>query len=136
MHDACWNWTSDCAPQAESRCPGKAHEPEGACRRPACKSCSDVSLKCSNQWSYVDCFPMSEHSCTDLLILAIQGQARLVEAKTQQEFLASGAQRAEKARLGREEMTATIEDVRKTFEAERLALAKAARERERELVEQ
>eukprot|EP00959_Pyramimonas_sp_CCMP1952_P238973 4994344-Pyramimonas_sp.AAC.1 len=33
-------------------------------------------------------------------------------------------------------MTATIEDVRKTFEAERLALAKAARGRERELAEQ
>eukprot|EP00959_Pyramimonas_sp_CCMP1952_P077110 1611750-Pyramimonas_sp.AAC.1 len=33
-------------------------------------------------------------------------------------------------------MTATIEDVRKTFEAERFAPAKAAREREQELVEQ
>eukprot|EP00959_Pyramimonas_sp_CCMP1952_P043686 913153-Pyramimonas_sp.AAC.1 len=33
-------------------------------------------------------------------------------------------------------MTATIEDVRKTFEAERLALATAARKREQELAEQ
>eukprot|EP00959_Pyramimonas_sp_CCMP1952_P317180 6638414-Pyramimonas_sp.AAC.1 len=32
-------------------------------------------------------------------------------------------------------MSAVIEDVRKTFEAERLAMAQAAREREKELVE-
>eukprot|EP00959_Pyramimonas_sp_CCMP1952_P438884 9188520-Pyramimonas_sp.AAC.1 len=67
---------------------------------------------------------------------AMQDQARFVEAKTQQEFMTRESQRAENALLDREEMTATIEDVRKTFEAERLALAKAAREREQELAEQ
>eukprot|EP00959_Pyramimonas_sp_CCMP1952_P059920 1251596-Pyramimonas_sp.AAC.1 len=41
MIDTCWNWNSDCAPQAESRCPGKANKPEGACRHPVCKSCSE-----------------------------------------------------------------------------------------------
>eukprot|EP00959_Pyramimonas_sp_CCMP1952_P113788 2378968-Pyramimonas_sp.AAC.1 len=76
---------------------------------------------------------MNEHNCTYLLIQVIQDQARLVEAKAHREFLASETQRAEMARLGREEMTATMENVRRTFEAERLALAKAAREREREL---
>eukprot|EP00959_Pyramimonas_sp_CCMP1952_P177879 3717699-Pyramimonas_sp.AAC.1 len=136
MLETCWNCGPDCTPQAESRCPGKAHKPDGACRRPVCKSCSDVCPNCSNQWLRVDCLPMSEHSCTYLFIQALQDQARFVEAKTQQEFLTREAQRAEKARLDRQEMTATIEDVRKTFEAERLALAKAAREREQELVEQ
>eukprot|EP00959_Pyramimonas_sp_CCMP1952_P141057 2952431-Pyramimonas_sp.AAC.1 len=42
---------------------------------------------------------------------------------------------AEKARLEREEMNAVVEDVRKTFEAERLAMAQAVRERGQELVE-
>eukprot|EP00959_Pyramimonas_sp_CCMP1952_P016675 353503-Pyramimonas_sp.AAC.1 len=41
-----------------------------------------------------------------------------------------------RARLGREELTETIADVRKTFEAERIALAMAAREREQALIEQ
>eukprot|EP00959_Pyramimonas_sp_CCMP1952_P243768 5095690-Pyramimonas_sp.AAC.1 len=79
---------------------------------------------------------MSEHNCAFPRVRAMQDQARFVEAKTQQEFLQREAQRAEKARLEREEMTATVEYVRKTFEAERLALASAAREREQELVEQ
>eukprot|EP00959_Pyramimonas_sp_CCMP1952_P033378 700603-Pyramimonas_sp.AAC.1 len=79
---------------------------------------------------------MNEHNCTDLLMQTIQDQAKLAEVKTQQEFLASEAQLAEKARLDREEMIATMAEVRKTLEAERLALASAARERERELVEQ
>eukprot|EP00959_Pyramimonas_sp_CCMP1952_P213228 4461449-Pyramimonas_sp.AAC.1 len=41
MIDTCWNWNSDCKPQAESRCLGKANKPEGACRHPVCKSCSE-----------------------------------------------------------------------------------------------
>eukprot|EP00959_Pyramimonas_sp_CCMP1952_P125817 2631099-Pyramimonas_sp.AAC.1 len=28
MMETCCNWNSDCAPKAESRCPGKANEPE------------------------------------------------------------------------------------------------------------
>eukprot|EP00959_Pyramimonas_sp_CCMP1952_P190576 3985799-Pyramimonas_sp.AAC.1 len=62
---------------------------------------------------------MNEHNCAYLLIQAIQDQARLVEVKTQQEFLASEAQLAERARLDREEMIATMEGVRKTLEAEK-----------------
>ncbi len=72
---------------------------------------------------------MDEHSCTSLLIQTIQDQARLAEANTPRDFLASEAQLAERARLDREEMTATMAEVRKTLEAERLALAMAARER-------
>eukprot|EP00959_Pyramimonas_sp_CCMP1952_P375369 7861956-Pyramimonas_sp.AAC.1 len=83
-----------------------------------------------------ECFPMDEHNCTYLLMQTIQDQARLAEAKTQREFLTSEAQLAERARLDREEMAATMTEVRKTFDAERLALAMAARVRERELVEQ
>eukprot|EP00959_Pyramimonas_sp_CCMP1952_P232181 4852265-Pyramimonas_sp.AAC.1 len=41
MLDTCWNWGPDCAPQAESRCPGNARMPGGACRRPVCKNYSD-----------------------------------------------------------------------------------------------
>eukprot|EP00959_Pyramimonas_sp_CCMP1952_P457833 9475581-Pyramimonas_sp.AAC.1 len=136
MMDTYWNWNSDCAPQAESRCPGKANQPEGACRQPVCKGCSEVCPKCSIQWSCEDCFPMNEHNCTSPLIQTIQYQARLAEAKTPREFLASEAQLAERARLNREEMIATMAEVRKTFEAERLALARASREREQELAEQ
>eukprot|EP00959_Pyramimonas_sp_CCMP1952_P146785 3072438-Pyramimonas_sp.AAC.1 len=79
---------------------------------------------------------MDEHNCTYLLIHTIQDQARLAEANTQRDFAASEAQLAERARLDREELTATMAEVRKTFEAERLALATAARERQRELMEQ
>eukprot|EP00959_Pyramimonas_sp_CCMP1952_P312076 6531826-Pyramimonas_sp.AAC.1 len=79
---------------------------------------------------------MSGHNCTFPLMQAMQNQARFIEAKIQLEHLQREAQRAEKARLEREEMTSTIEDVRKTFEAGRLALARAAGEREQELVEQ
>eukprot|EP00959_Pyramimonas_sp_CCMP1952_P307427 6434862-Pyramimonas_sp.AAC.1 len=42
MAEARWNPNPNCAPQAESGCPGKATRPEGACKNPACKSCSDV----------------------------------------------------------------------------------------------
>eukprot|EP00959_Pyramimonas_sp_CCMP1952_P474651 9503786-Pyramimonas_sp.AAC.1 len=98
MMETCWNWNLDCAPQAESRCPGKANKPEGACRHP--------------------------------------DPARLAEVKTPQEFLASEAQLAGRARLDREEMIATMAEVRMTFEAEKLALARVARERERELMGQ
>eukprot|EP00959_Pyramimonas_sp_CCMP1952_P425761 8917905-Pyramimonas_sp.AAC.1 len=76
---------------------------------------------------------MDEHHCSCLLIQAAQDQVRLVEAKAQQEVLAREAQRAERARLDREEMNAVIEDVRKTFEAEKLDMAQAARQREQEL---
>eukprot|EP00959_Pyramimonas_sp_CCMP1952_P108098 2259863-Pyramimonas_sp.AAC.1 len=79
---------------------------------------------------------MDEHDCTYLLMQTVLGQARLAEAKTQREFLTNEAQLAERARLDREEMGATVAEGRKTFEAERLALAMAARERERELMEQ
>eukprot|EP00959_Pyramimonas_sp_CCMP1952_P217719 4553569-Pyramimonas_sp.AAC.1 len=76
---------------------------------------------------------MSERNCACLLMRAMQDQARCVEARAQQEFMTREVQRAEKARLDREEMTATIEDFRRTLEAERLALANAAREQEQEL---
>eukprot|EP00959_Pyramimonas_sp_CCMP1952_P114067 2385377-Pyramimonas_sp.AAC.1 len=79
---------------------------------------------------------MEEHNCSCLLIQAMQNQARFVEAQTQQEFLAREAQGAEKARLDREEMNAVVEDARKTFGAERLAMALAVREREQQLVGQ
>eukprot|EP00959_Pyramimonas_sp_CCMP1952_P372841 7807539-Pyramimonas_sp.AAC.1 len=80
--ETCWSPNVDCAPQAECRCPGKANKPEGACRHPVCKSCSE-------------------------------DQARLAEAKTQREFLTGEAQLAERARLDREEMAATMAEVRK-----------------------
>eukprot|EP00959_Pyramimonas_sp_CCMP1952_P059127 1234941-Pyramimonas_sp.AAC.1 len=79
---------------------------------------------------------MDEHNCTYLLMQSIQDQARLAEANTQREFLNNEAQLAERARLDREEMTETMDEVRKTFEAEPVALAMAAREREQELIEQ
>eukprot|EP00959_Pyramimonas_sp_CCMP1952_P318469 6663795-Pyramimonas_sp.AAC.1 len=44
-------------------------------------------------------------------------------------------QLAERARLDREELTETVVEARKTFEAERVALAMAARERENALIE-
>eukprot|EP00959_Pyramimonas_sp_CCMP1952_P202140 4226674-Pyramimonas_sp.AAC.1 len=130
MRETRWNYGPDCPLQAENRCPGKAHKPDGACRRPVCRSCSGVCPNCSNQWLCVDCMPMAEHHCSYLLLQAMQNQARYVEAKTQQEFLARDAQRAEKAQVEREEMNAVVEDVRKTFEAERLAMAQVVRERE------
>eukprot|EP00959_Pyramimonas_sp_CCMP1952_P200483 4193314-Pyramimonas_sp.AAC.1 len=74
---------------------------------------------------------MEEHNCTFLQLQAMQDQARYVEAKTQQEFLARDAQRAEKARLDREEMHAVGEDFRKTLEAERPAMAQTVEKRER-----
>eukprot|EP00959_Pyramimonas_sp_CCMP1952_P118273 2472843-Pyramimonas_sp.AAC.1 len=77
--ETCWDPDFDCAPRAESRCPGKADKPE-------------------------DYFPMDEHNCAHLLMQNIHDQARLAEVKTQQEFLASEAQLAERARLDREEM--------------------------------
>eukprot|EP00959_Pyramimonas_sp_CCMP1952_P069677 1454471-Pyramimonas_sp.AAC.1 len=79
---------------------------------------------------------MEEHNCTYLHSQAMQDPARYVEAKTQQEFLAREAQRAEKARLDRQETQAVVEDFRKTSEAERLAVAQAVRKRGQELLEQ
>eukprot|EP00959_Pyramimonas_sp_CCMP1952_P085712 1792945-Pyramimonas_sp.AAC.1 len=81
--EARWNPNPGCAPQAENGCPGKANKPEGACRNPACRSCSDVCNKCNMQWLCTECYPMDEHSCTYLLIQSIQDQARLAEANTQ-----------------------------------------------------
>eukprot|EP00959_Pyramimonas_sp_CCMP1952_P018775 396769-Pyramimonas_sp.AAC.1 len=66
--EACWNPNPDCAPQAESRCPGKANGPEGACRNPVRKSCSDVCNKCNAQWPCTECCPMGEHNCAHLLM--------------------------------------------------------------------
>eukprot|EP00959_Pyramimonas_sp_CCMP1952_P156942 3281773-Pyramimonas_sp.AAC.1 len=79
---------------------------------------------------------MGEHNCTYLLVQSIQGQARLAEANTQRDVLTNEAQLAERARLGRGKFTDTMAEVRKTFEAERIALAMAAREREQALIEQ
>eukprot|EP00959_Pyramimonas_sp_CCMP1952_P319848 6692810-Pyramimonas_sp.AAC.1 len=75
------------------------------------------------QWLCTECYPMGEHNCTYLLMQSIQGQARLAEANTQREFLTNQAQLAERARLDREELTETVIEARKTFEAERIALA-------------
>eukprot|EP00959_Pyramimonas_sp_CCMP1952_P030584 641219-Pyramimonas_sp.AAC.1 len=61
--EVCWNPTPGCASQAENRCPGKASEPEGACRNPVCRNCSDVCSKCSMQWLCAECCPMGEHNC-------------------------------------------------------------------------
>eukprot|EP00959_Pyramimonas_sp_CCMP1952_P197667 4133995-Pyramimonas_sp.AAC.1 len=83
MRETCWNYGPDCPPQAENRCPGKARKPEGACRRPVFRNCSDVCTNCSIQWLRVDCTPMEEHNCTHLLLQAMENQARYVEAKTQ-----------------------------------------------------
>eukprot|EP00959_Pyramimonas_sp_CCMP1952_P030442 638099-Pyramimonas_sp.AAC.1 len=58
--ETCWNPNFDCAPQAESRCPGKTNKPEGA-----------------------ECCPMGEHNCAYLLTRTIQDQARPAEARTQ-----------------------------------------------------
>eukprot|EP00959_Pyramimonas_sp_CCMP1952_P376951 7895541-Pyramimonas_sp.AAC.1 len=66
---------------------------------------------------------------------SIQDQARLAEANAQREFLTNEAQLAERARLDREELTEAVFEARKTFEAERIALAMAAREREQALIE-
>eukprot|EP00959_Pyramimonas_sp_CCMP1952_P302551 6330515-Pyramimonas_sp.AAC.1 len=71
---------------------------------------------------------MDEHNCAYLLMQFIQDQARLAEANTQREFRTTEAQLAERARLDREELTETVIEARKTFEAERIALAMAARE--------
>eukprot|EP00959_Pyramimonas_sp_CCMP1952_P345169 7228625-Pyramimonas_sp.AAC.1 len=60
----------------------------------------------------------------------MQDQARFVEAKGQQETVILEAQRAEQARPDREEMNAVIADVRKRFEADRVAMAQAASRRE------
>eukprot|EP00959_Pyramimonas_sp_CCMP1952_P413852 8671226-Pyramimonas_sp.AAC.1 len=78
---------------------------------------------------------MDEHNCTYLRMQSIQDQARLAEANTQREFLTNEAQLAERARLDREELIETVIEARKTFEAERIALAMAAREREQALIE-
>eukprot|EP00959_Pyramimonas_sp_CCMP1952_P421711 8834413-Pyramimonas_sp.AAC.1 len=61
--EARWNPNPNCAPQAESRCPGQANWSEGACRNPVCKSCSDVCNKCNKQWLRTECYPMDEHNC-------------------------------------------------------------------------
>eukprot|EP00959_Pyramimonas_sp_CCMP1952_P305316 6389448-Pyramimonas_sp.AAC.1 len=66
---------------------------------------------------------------------SIQDQARLAEANTQRGHLTNEAQLAERARLDREELTETVNEARKTFEAERIALAMAAKEREQALIE-
>eukprot|EP00959_Pyramimonas_sp_CCMP1952_P089688 1876252-Pyramimonas_sp.AAC.1 len=95
--EACWGPNVDCTPQADSRCLGKAYRPEGACRHPGCKSCSEVRSKCSVQWLCAECLPMEEPNCTYLLMQTIQDQARLAEADTQRDFLASEAQLAERA---------------------------------------
>eukprot|EP00959_Pyramimonas_sp_CCMP1952_P068539 1430470-Pyramimonas_sp.AAC.1 len=87
------------------------------------------------QWLRAERYPMGEHNCTYLLMQSIQDQARLAEANTQREFLTNEAQLAERARLDREELTETVIEARKTFGAERIALAMAAREREQALIE-
>eukprot|EP00959_Pyramimonas_sp_CCMP1952_P130541 2729849-Pyramimonas_sp.AAC.1 len=78
---------------------------------------------------------MNEHNCTYLLMQSIQDQARLAGADTQRELLTNEAQLAERARLDREELTEAVVEARKTFEAERIALAMAAREREQAPIE-
>eukprot|EP00959_Pyramimonas_sp_CCMP1952_P199337 4169697-Pyramimonas_sp.AAC.1 len=81
--EVCWNPTPGCAHQAENRCPGKANQPEGACRNPACRNCSNVCNKCNMLWLRTECYPMDEHNCTHLFLQSIQDQARLAEANTQ-----------------------------------------------------
>eukprot|EP00959_Pyramimonas_sp_CCMP1952_P387818 8127485-Pyramimonas_sp.AAC.1 len=66
---------------------------------------------------------------------SIQDQARLAEANTQRELLTNEAHLAERARCDREELAETVIEARKTFEAERIALAMAARERDQTLIE-
>eukprot|EP00959_Pyramimonas_sp_CCMP1952_P065367 1364402-Pyramimonas_sp.AAC.1 len=87
------------------------------------------------QWLCAECCTMNEYDCARLLMQSIQDQARLAEANTQGEFLTNVAQLAERAGLDREELTETVIEARKTFEAERVALAMAAREREQALIE-
>eukprot|EP00959_Pyramimonas_sp_CCMP1952_P196338 4104932-Pyramimonas_sp.AAC.1 len=79
---------------------------------------------------------MEEHYCQCLLIQATQDQAAIIEAQRQQETMALEAQRAEQARLDREEMNAIIADAQKKFEADRLAMAQAASRREQEWIAQ
>eukprot|EP00959_Pyramimonas_sp_CCMP1952_P434890 9106207-Pyramimonas_sp.AAC.1 len=81
--ETCWDPNPDCAPRAESRCPGKANRPEGACRNPVRKNCPDACNKCNVQWLCAERYPMGEHDCTYLLMQSIQGQAGLAEANTQ-----------------------------------------------------
>eukprot|EP00959_Pyramimonas_sp_CCMP1952_P443048 9275172-Pyramimonas_sp.AAC.1 len=79
---------------------------------------------------------MEEHNCQCFFIQAMQGQDRITEAKRQQETVVLEAQRAEQARLDREEMNAVIADVQNRFEADRVALAQAASRRGQELTGQ
>eukprot|EP00959_Pyramimonas_sp_CCMP1952_P057336 1196722-Pyramimonas_sp.AAC.1 len=58
-----------------------------------------------------ECYPMDEHDCTYLLMQYMQD------------------------RTDGEELTETMAEVRRTFEAERIALAMAAREREQALID-
>eukprot|EP00959_Pyramimonas_sp_CCMP1952_P003976 83581-Pyramimonas_sp.AAC.1 len=78
---------------------------------------------------------MGEHNCTYLFLQSIQDQARLAEANTQREFLTTEANLAGRARTDREELIESVIEARKTFEAERVALAMASREREQALIE-
>eukprot|EP00959_Pyramimonas_sp_CCMP1952_P280398 5861306-Pyramimonas_sp.AAC.1 len=71
-----------------------------ASRHPVCKGCSEVCSKCSVQWLCTECLPMDEHNCTYLLMQTSHDQARLAEANTQRDFLASEAQLAEKGPSG------------------------------------
>eukprot|EP00959_Pyramimonas_sp_CCMP1952_P154668 3235908-Pyramimonas_sp.AAC.1 len=59
----------------------------------------------------------------------MQDQARFIEAKRQQEIMVLEAQRAEQARLDREDMNAVIADVRRKLEADGVALTQAATRR-------
>eukprot|EP00959_Pyramimonas_sp_CCMP1952_P143438 3002874-Pyramimonas_sp.AAC.1 len=79
---------------------------------------------------------MEEHNCQCLLIQAMQDQARFAEAKTQQEIVALEAQRAEQARLDREEMKTQL--LKMFGGSSRLieSLAQAASGRAQELMEQ
>ena len=86
---------------------------------------------------------MEEHNCQYLLIQAMQEQARAQEAQRQQEARALEAQRAEQARLDREKMDAFVADAQRKLsesdaiarqaEADKLAIAQAAQQREQEL---
>eukprot|EP00959_Pyramimonas_sp_CCMP1952_P098128 2051225-Pyramimonas_sp.AAC.1 len=136
MREARWIPGPNCPPQAENRCPGKAHKQGEPCKRPVRGHCSDACPNCGNQWLREDCFQMEEHSCQCLFIQAMQDQARIMGAKRQQETVVLEAQRAEQARLDREGANAVIADVQERFEADRIALTQAASRREQELMEQ
>eukprot|EP00959_Pyramimonas_sp_CCMP1952_P449867 9419546-Pyramimonas_sp.AAC.1 len=87
------------------------------------------------QWLCAECYPMDEHNCAYLFLQSIQDQAGLAEATTQREFLTTEANLGERARMDREEFIESVIEARKRFEADRIALAMAAREREQALIE-